>query len=290
MRKTTSVALLSLCLVLVSTSTTNAISPANFSVTTDNQVEAVVNFYDYSNELVVLDVPLPEEAVNTSELTEQNDSVEEKKEDKEEQEIVRHTVEANDSLSTISKEYDVEWQRIFAKNPEIENPDYLEVGDEVVIPAEDEDLELRELPQAAPEVAPVAAVAATPRASQSVSPPPATVASTPAPVVAPPVSSGGNTYYRGYCTWHVKNLRPDLPNSLGNANTWFARAQAMGPPTGTHPRVGAAATTTSGALGHVAYVQAVHGDGTVTVSEMNYSGWNISGSRRVAASSFVYIY
>lgn len=103
-------------------------------------------------------------------------------------------------------------------------------------------------------------------------------------------SSAGNTYGYGYCTWYVKNMRPDIPNGLGNANTWFYRAQSMGLPTGTTPRVGAVGTSEAGSLGHVVIVRAVHGDGTITVSEMNYTGWNQVSSRTVSASKFRYIY
>lgn len=103
-------------------------------------------------------------------------------------------------------------------------------------------------------------------------------------------SSAGNTYGYGYCTWYVKNMRPDLPNSLGNANTWFSRAQAMGLPTGTTPRAGAVGTTERGALGHVVYVHSVNGDGTINISDMNYSGWNQVTHRTVDSAQFRYIY
>lgn len=100
-------------------------------------------------------------------------------------------------------------------------------------------------------------------------------------------SSGvaGNTYSPGYCTWYAKNMRPDLPNNLGNADTWVARAAAQGLPTGSEPRVGAI-----GQQGmHVVYVEAVDGD-MVTISEMNYHGLWSMNTRTVSASSFSYIY
>lgn len=103
-------------------------------------------------------------------------------------------------------------------------------------------------------------------------------------------STAGNTYSYGYCTWYVKNQLSWVPNGLGNANTWFYRAQRMGLSTGTTPRVGAVGTSESGPLGHVVVVRAVHGDGTITVSEMNYRGWNQISSRTVSANAFRYIY
>jgi surface antigen len=81
-------------------------------------------------------------------------------------------------------------------------------------------------------------------------------------------------------------MRPDLPNNLGNANTWVSRAAAQGLATGSAPRVGAV-----GQQGmHVVYVEAVNGDGTVTISEMNHAGLYVRTVRTVPASTFMYIY
>ena len=77
-----------------------------------------------------------------------------------------------------------------------------------------------------------------------------------------------------------------MPNNLGNANTWVARAAAQGMATGSTPRAGAV-----GQQGmHVVYVESVNGDGTVTISEMNHVGWNVVNQRTVPASNFQYIY
>jgi len=58
---------------------------------------------------------------------------------------------------------------------------------------------------------------------------------------------------------------------FGNAVEWGAAAQAIGIPVNTHPSVGSIAWRTSGSAGHVAYVTAVHSDGTIDVAEYNYS-------------------
>lgn len=100
-------------------------------------------------------------------------------------------------------------------------------------------------------------------------------------------SSSGNTYSPGYCTYYAKQRRPDLPNNLGNANTWFQRAAAQGIPVGSEPRVGAIGETK--AYMHVVYVEAVNGD-TVTVSEANYKGRGVVSTRTAPASEFRYIY
>lgn len=116
------------------------------------------------------------------------------------------------------------------------------------------------------------------------------------------VSWGGNASYGGYngydfgyCTYWVAKLRAQsgnpVPTNLGNAATWATRAAAMGLPTGSTPRVGAAVVTKTAGAGHVAYVTAVNGDGTITISEMNHKGWNRTNERTLpAASNFRYVY
>jgi peptidoglycan DL-endopeptidase CwlO len=103
--------------------------------------------------------------------------------------------------------------------------------------------------------------------------------------------SAGNTYTPGNCTWYAKSRRADIPNSLGNANTWYSRAAALGWNVGLTPKKGAVATTTAGWAGHVAYVEGVSLDGIwVTISEMNYQGLYIVSSRTVHYTEFQYIY
>lgn len=182
----------------------------------------------------------------------------------------QHKIEEGETLAKIAEANNTTWVRIFYKNTNIADPNAIKPGELLTIPETDEQLTERPLPEAP---APVATTVprtggrrtgAVPRAG----------------------SSAGNTYSPGYCTWYAKNRRPDLPNSLGNANTWVARAAALGIPTGSTPRAGAV-----GQQGmHVVYVESVNGDGTVTISEMNYEGWNVVSQRTVPASSFQYIY
>lgn len=125
---------------------------------------------------------------------------------------------------------------------------------------------------------------------------------TKAAVIASSVSSfrytgalgyGYNGYDYGYCTYWVAKLRSaagnPVPTGLGNAATWAIRAAAFGLPTGTEPRVGAAVVTSTRGAGHVAYVTAVHPDGSITVSEMNHIGWNRTDTRDMSGN-FRYIY
>jgi len=179
---------------------------------------------------------------------------------------VVYTVVAGDNLTKIGTAYNVEWQRLWAKNTQLTHPDRIDIGDLITIPEPSEQL-TREIP----------AVVALPSATPNV-----------APLRA---YDGSNTYDYGYCTWYVKNRRgASLPNSLGNANTWYARAAAVGMAVGSVPRPGAVGTTTAGSLGHVVYVESVNADGSVNISEMNYKGWGIQSSRTTSASEFLYIY
>ena len=100
----------------------------------------------------------------------------------------------------------------------------------------------------------------------------------------------GNTYAPGYCTWYVKSKRPDLPNMMGNANSWYASAKANGFKTGTIAKTGAVGVSFQGPMGHVVYVEQWYPNGTVRVSEMNFKGLYQISSRTVPESEFVYIY
>ncbi|HSX32470.1 MAG TPA: CHAP domain-containing protein [Candidatus Saccharimonadales bacterium] len=182
---------------------------------------------------------------------------------------VVHVVAVGDTLTSVATTYQITWNRIFNKNTQITQPDVIAVGDKLVIPRADEVLPDR------------AAPVPQPAASQPV----ATVQFASA-TVAPRGSSGGNTYAPGYCTWYVKNKRPDLPNNLGNADTWVVQAAAQGIPTGATPRVGAVGQRNM----HVVYVEQVNADGTIVISEMNYQSLYTITQRTVPGNTFMYIY
>lgn len=220
-------------------------------------------------------------------LLQDDERIEDIDEEELEPEPIEHIVKKGETLTAIAKDYDTEWIRLWHANEALEHPDILAIDQELIIPFADEELEERELPE--PEV-----VQQLDNSQQATSQP-ATSQSTNAPQQnttqrAPQGSTSGNLYAPGYCTWYVKNKRPDLPNNLGNANTWVSRASSQGYGTGSTPRVGAVAYQPASSLGHVAYVEAVHNDGTVTVSEMNWRGLYVVTERRVAASTFTYIY
>ncbi len=102
--------------------------------------------------------------------------------------------------------------------------------------------------------------------------------------------SNGNSYALGNCTWYVKQKRPDIGNFWGNANAWYASAQNSGYKTGTMGKTGAIGVSFEGWAGHVVYVESWNGDGTVSISEMNYGGLYQMNYRTVPESTFVYIY
>lgn len=175
-----------------------------------------------------------------------------------------YIVQQGDTLSSIAAKYNVTWMKLWQKNTQLANQDVLHVGDNIIIPTADEVLAERQ---------PIGGATST----HSVS-----------------YSSSGNTYTYGNCTWYVKNRRPDLPNSLGNANTWFYNARALGIAVGYAPRPGAVGVTTAGSAGHVVYIESVNSNNTVNISEMNYyangGGFGRVSYRTASASSFSYIY
>jgi surface antigen len=190
------------------------------------------------------------------------------------------TVMPGDNLSNIATAQNTSYIRLFNANDAITNPDLIFADQKLRVPAVEEQLPDRLAQFTAEQQAQILAAAATQQ----------TTATTTNGVgaVAPMArgASAGNSYTWGQCTWYVKNMRPDLPNNLGNGGSWVANAAAQGLPTGSAPRVGAVAEEP----GHVAYVEAVSG-GMISISEMNYAGGVGQVHRRtVPAANYRYIY
>lgn len=179
---------------------------------------------------------------------------------------VVYSVIDGDNLTKIGTSYNVEWQRLWAKNVQLTHPDVIQIGDQITIPEPSEQLSraipaVVSLPDQTPGVAPLGSYDAS------------------------------NTYDYGYCTWYVKSRRgASLPNMLGDAHNWYSRAASLGMAVGSTPRTGAVGTTTAGSLGHVVYVESVNPDGSVNISEMNYEGWGVVSRRTTSAAEFSYIY
>jgi surface antigen len=112
-------------------------------------------------------------------------------------------------------------------------------------------------------------------------------------------SYAGKTYSNygydcGYCTWWTAMKRATsgdpVPSNLGEAYSWRYTAAAMGIPEGNKPEAGAVIWFPDD---HVAYVESVAGDGSVTISEMNHVSWGVMDYRTFPASvadSYTYIY
>lgn len=117
------------------------------------------------------------------------------------------------------------------------------------------------------------------------------------PAASAPVTSasnGANYYDWGTCAWYVFEQRSQrglgAGNMWGNATNWASAAQASGYSVSNSPSVGAimqAPAYTNGAygLGHVAIVENVNADGSVTVSEMQFGGGLGSVSTRTLSAS-----
>lgn len=111
--------------------------------------------------------------------------------------------------------------------------------------------------------------------------------------------SGGNGYAFGYCTFYAYERRAQLGRPIGglwgNAVTWASYARSAGFTVNRTPAPGAVLQNGGGwgGYGHVAVVETVGEDGSVTVSEMNYAGWNVISRRTIPASqagSYNYIH
>lgn len=90
-----------------------------------------------------------------------------------------------------------------------------------------------------------------------------------------PVFNHSNLYDWGQCTWHVFNKRQAAGKGIStywwNANAWDDNAARDGYTINNRPAVGSILQTDVGYYGHVAYVERVNADGSILVSEMNYS-------------------
>lgn len=76
----------------------------------------------------------------------------------------------------------------------------------------------------------------------------------------------------GQCTTWGWLKRPDLAFIKANASQWDNIARAAGLSVNNIPSAGAIFQTDSGWYGHVGYVESVNSDGSINVSERNYSG------------------
>ncbi len=78
-----------------------------------------------------------------------------------------------------------------------------------------------------------------------------------------------------YTAWKVAASGRHMPywGGFGNANRWAVNARRAGIPVDRTPRVGDVAVSLAGYYGHVMYVEAVYGDGTILISQYN-AAWD----------------
>lgn len=95
-----------------------------------------------------------------------------------------------------------------------------------------------------------------------------------------------------YTAWRVADSGRYMPywGGHGNANQWDENARTAGIPVDGSPRVGDVAVSNSGYYGHVMYVEAVYGDGTIYVSQYNASWTGTYSEARVSTSGLVFIH
>ena len=93
-----------------------------------------------------------------------------------------------------------------------------------------------------------------------------------------------------WVAWRVGTAGGYVPSGLGNAKYWDDRAPAYGFTVSSTPRVGAGAVSNYGYYGHVMYVEAVNGDGTITVSDYNRAGTGKYDMNVISPSGLNFVY
>lgn len=95
-----------------------------------------------------------------------------------------------------------------------------------------------------------------------------------------------------YAAWKVNSTGRFVPHfgGAGNANQWPSTVAQYGISSGSTPKAGSVAMWPIGYYGHVMYVEAVNGDGTITVSDYNLNWDGLYRNYTRSASGLTYIY
>lgn len=114
------------------------------------------------------------------------------------------------------------------------------------------------------------------------------------PAPNPSYIARNNGGYPGQCTWYIYNRLAQLGVSIpyrvmGNGGQWGSYARSYGYSVSSTPKAGRVVSFQGGeagssAYGHVAFVESVNADGSITVSEMNVRGPFIISTRTLSAS------
>lgn len=99
-----------------------------------------------------------------------------------------------------------------------------------------------------------------------------------------------------YTAWKVEHTYGNMPywGGRGNAYQWIANSQGAGiPGAWGAPKVGSVGVRPSNGgydVGHVFWVESVNGNGTINLSEYNYTAGDYSYRTGVSSGNFYYIY
>ncbi len=199
---------------------------------------------------------------------------------------VLHAVTTEDTLESLAAKYGVASERIVSFN-DLELTG-LSPNAQIIIPGgilpENERPGYVDPAQVAAQQPEVTPLSSTGGAGQSVS-------------WARATASAGNAYAFGNCTWYAYERRAELGRPIGsfwgNATSWASSGRAAGFAVNNTPAPGAIMQNYGG-YGHVAIVEAVHPDGSITYSDMNgVAGFNRVGTKTIsagAAAAYNYIH
>ncbi len=218
---------------------------------------------------------------------------------------ITHIVEPGDSLLSIAKRYSTNVNTIIEANG-IKTVDIekIKAGTALVIPSQDSENSLawlNELNQLKEEERERARQAELQRLAQQRR---NTAASARLPRIASTVGSvdvlgvfrnlSCGTGYNGQCTCYVQHKIPAFRSFVwGNGGNYLASGRRHGFKTGSTAAAGAAVVTTEARVGHVAFVESVNDNGTITISEMNYVRPYVVSRRTISTNSGVirgYVY
>jgi peptidoglycan DL-endopeptidase CwlO len=95
-----------------------------------------------------------------------------------------------------------------------------------------------------------------------------------------------------YTAWRVAQSGRHMPHwgGIGHANQWPGNARRAGIPVDSTPRVGSVAVSMDGPYGHTMYVEAIHRNGNITISDFNanWDGRYGEGVRTTAGLQFIH--
>lgn len=186
---------------------------------------------------------------------------------------VLHTVAAGDTIESLASKYQTTTEQIKVYN-DLELSQGLTPGAQIIIPG-----------GVLPNNEQPGYIGTSARGSRSSSSSYSSASSSMA------AASIGNRYVYGECTWYAYNRRAQLGRPVGsfwgNAATWDYYARQAGYRVDQSPEVGAVLQTGGGYYGHVGVVESVSPGDSITISEMNYSGWNRIDNRTISWSDAV---